>query len=191
MKLTAPLGGRDGNVGVDAAASCSPFGEHRRRSLCAVFAERQEHDHKVRAGSSVVVLLTVALLTGCQADDVTAKQAVHHKATIEPLPAVPPLHLTRLPARAVLQTIADAADPEATFVACGELLDREVTLETSQRKTVAVLMTMLVTQLEAPATSEGAEWTFFCRTMATPGKRFSKRRPPEDVTVPKTPEGPK
>jgi len=37
MKLTAPLGGRDGNVGVDAAASRSPFGERRRRSLSAVF----------------------------------------------------------------------------------------------------------------------------------------------------------
>jgi len=40
MKLTAPLGGRDGNVGVDAAASRSPFGERRRRSLSAVFGGR-------------------------------------------------------------------------------------------------------------------------------------------------------
>jgi len=32
MQLTAPLGGRDGNGVVDAAASRSPFGERRRRS---------------------------------------------------------------------------------------------------------------------------------------------------------------
>ena len=32
MGLTAPLGGRDDNVGVAAAASRSPFGERRRRS---------------------------------------------------------------------------------------------------------------------------------------------------------------
>jgi hypothetical protein len=36
LKLPAPLGGRDGNVVVDAAASRSPFGERRRRSLSAV-----------------------------------------------------------------------------------------------------------------------------------------------------------
>jgi hypothetical protein len=32
LQLTAPLGGRAGNGGVDAAASRSPFGERRRRS---------------------------------------------------------------------------------------------------------------------------------------------------------------
>jgi hypothetical protein len=32
MQLTAPLGGRGGNVGVAAAASRPPFGERRRRS---------------------------------------------------------------------------------------------------------------------------------------------------------------
>jgi len=32
MQLTAPLGGRSGNVVVKAAASRSPFGERRRRS---------------------------------------------------------------------------------------------------------------------------------------------------------------
>jgi hypothetical protein len=37
MKLTAPLGGRAGDGVADAAASRSPFGERRRRSLCAVF----------------------------------------------------------------------------------------------------------------------------------------------------------
>ncbi len=31
MQQTAPLGDRAGNGGMDAAASCSPFGEHRRR----------------------------------------------------------------------------------------------------------------------------------------------------------------
>jgi hypothetical protein len=35
MELTAPLGGRNRNVG--AAASRSPFGERRRRSSSAVF----------------------------------------------------------------------------------------------------------------------------------------------------------
>jgi hypothetical protein len=40
MELPAPLGGRDGNVGDLAAASCSPFGEHRRRSSSAVFDGR-------------------------------------------------------------------------------------------------------------------------------------------------------
>ena len=37
LELTAPLGGRAGNVGVAAAASRSPFGERRRRSSSAVF----------------------------------------------------------------------------------------------------------------------------------------------------------
>jgi hypothetical protein len=37
MELTAPLGGRGGNVGANAAASRSPFGERRRRSSSAVF----------------------------------------------------------------------------------------------------------------------------------------------------------
>jgi hypothetical protein len=37
LALTAPLGGRSGNVGVEAAASRSPFGAHRRRSSSAVF----------------------------------------------------------------------------------------------------------------------------------------------------------
>jgi hypothetical protein len=37
LKLTAPLGGRAGDGVVDAAASRSPFGERRRRSLSAVF----------------------------------------------------------------------------------------------------------------------------------------------------------
>ena len=32
MQQTAPLGGRAGHGGLVAAASCSPFGEHRRRS---------------------------------------------------------------------------------------------------------------------------------------------------------------
>ena len=38
LELTAPLGGRAGDGVVDAAASRSPFGERRRRSLSAVFA---------------------------------------------------------------------------------------------------------------------------------------------------------
>jgi hypothetical protein len=37
LELTAPLGGRSGNVVVEAAASRSPFGERRRRSSSAVF----------------------------------------------------------------------------------------------------------------------------------------------------------
>jgi hypothetical protein len=37
LELTAPLGGRAGNIGVNAAASRSPFGERRRRSSSAVF----------------------------------------------------------------------------------------------------------------------------------------------------------
>jgi hypothetical protein len=32
MQLTAPLGGGPGTKQEEAAASCSPFGEHRRRS---------------------------------------------------------------------------------------------------------------------------------------------------------------
>ena len=32
MQLTAPRVGRAGNRRMDAAAACSPFGEHRRRS---------------------------------------------------------------------------------------------------------------------------------------------------------------
>jgi hypothetical protein len=31
LQQTAPLGGRAGTEQLDAAASCSPFGEHRRR----------------------------------------------------------------------------------------------------------------------------------------------------------------
>ena len=38
LELTALLGGRSGNVVVEAAASRSPFGERRRRSSSAVFA---------------------------------------------------------------------------------------------------------------------------------------------------------
>ena len=40
MELTAPRGDRAGNVGVDAAASRSPFGERRRRSSSAVLGGR-------------------------------------------------------------------------------------------------------------------------------------------------------
>jgi len=36
MELTAPRGGRAGNVEVDAAASRSPSGERRRRSSSSV-----------------------------------------------------------------------------------------------------------------------------------------------------------
>ena len=39
MKLPAPLGGRAGNGGVIAAASCSPFGSHRRRSLSGCWTD--------------------------------------------------------------------------------------------------------------------------------------------------------
>jgi hypothetical protein len=41
LELTAPLGGRSGNVVVDAAASRSPFGERRRRSSSAVLDGHQ------------------------------------------------------------------------------------------------------------------------------------------------------
>jgi len=41
FKLTAPLGGRSGNVGAEAAASRSPFGERRRRSLSAVLGRHR------------------------------------------------------------------------------------------------------------------------------------------------------
>jgi len=40
LELTAPLGGRSGNVVVEAAASRSPFGERRRRSSSAVLCRR-------------------------------------------------------------------------------------------------------------------------------------------------------
>jgi hypothetical protein len=40
MQQTAPLGGRGSRRIVFAAASCSPFGEHRRRSSSAVFYGR-------------------------------------------------------------------------------------------------------------------------------------------------------
>ena len=33
LKLTAPLGAARGDGAVERGASCSPFGEHRRRSL--------------------------------------------------------------------------------------------------------------------------------------------------------------
>jgi hypothetical protein len=101
------------------------------------------------------------------------------------------LELVDRPTEVALQEIADASEPEVQLVACGDLLERKVTLRTSDRKPVAVLLAMLVTQLGASATVDGQEWTLFCRDAAAPGKLFRKGRPSGDVTVPKAPEGPK
>lgn len=107
------------------------------------------------------------------------------------LPQVPALELVDQPMEVVLQEIADASEPEVQLLACGDLLERRVTLRTNERKSVAVVMAMLVTQLRAPATVEGHRWTIFCRDAAAGGKLFQKGRPTNDVTVPKAPEGPK
>jgi hypothetical protein len=40
MELTAPLGAAPGDGDAVRGASCSPFGEHRRRSSSAVFYGR-------------------------------------------------------------------------------------------------------------------------------------------------------
>jgi hypothetical protein len=44
MELTAPLAGRASNRGVVAAASGSPFGEHRRRSSSRCWTDRVERN---------------------------------------------------------------------------------------------------------------------------------------------------
>jgi len=67
MKLTAPLGGRDGNVEVAAAASRSPFGERRRRSLSAVLGRHMTDRRPLTAAAAVIgICLSASGAWACQ-----------------------------------------------------------------------------------------------------------------------------
>lgn len=143
--------------------------------------------------ASVCVAIAVLAGGGCQAPargGAVSEQPASTR-TARPLPEVPPLALVGQAAEAAVQEIVDSAEPEVQVMACGDLLKREVTLQTSRRTSVAVLMAMLVTQLDAPATVDGNQWTLFCRNAPASGKLFRKGRPAEDVTVPRAAEGPK
>jgi hypothetical protein len=106
-------------------------------------------------------------------------------------PFVPALAFSDATAEAVLQRIADSADAGVAFEGCDEFLDRKVSIHTTERKSVPVVMAMLITQLSATASLEGNHWTLFCRDAPGPGRLLQKGQPSAKVTVAKVPEGPK
>jgi hypothetical protein len=106
-------------------------------------------------------------------------------------PMVGPVSVGPQAGRVGFQAILDASDGGVSLVVCDAILDKPLSIVVTDPKPFAVVMAMLVTQLEAPATVNGSDWTIFCPTADGPGLQFRKSQPPTRVVVPKPPSGPK
>jgi hypothetical protein len=87
----------------------------------------------------------------------------------------------------VLQAVLDATDGEASLAACDALLGAPLRIVTSKPTSFAVIMAMVVTQLNASMTVDGGKWTAFCPTGEGAGTLFRKLQPPASVIVRKAP----
>ena len=134
------------------------------------------------------VAVAFAVVTCCGCEDLSRAGGAKDQLTAVAEPQVSALELVDRPTEAALQEIANASEPEVELEACGDLLKQRVTLRTTERKPIAVVMAMLVTQLGAPAGLNRQQWTLYCDGTSAPGKLFRKNRPPAEVTVPTAPE---
>jgi len=130
--------------------------------------------------------MAVAIL-GCRETHETKVQATHEQPLPRRAAVVAPVTLESQPAKVVLQAVLDATDGEASLAACNAVLGAPLRIVTSEPKSFAVIMAMVVTQLNASMTVDGGKWTAFCPTADGPGTLFRKLQPPASVIVPKAP----
>ncbi len=97
------------------------------------------------------------------------------------------LTLESQPAKVVLQAVLDATDGDASLAACNALLDTPLRIVTTEAKPFAVIMAMVVTQLSATMTVDGAKWTALCPAAEGAGTLFRRGQAPTSVVVAKVP----
>src|SRR5713101_9801138 len=133
-----------------------------------------------------VLVLMASAVAACREASET-KHASTQERQGKSAAVVAPLAFESQPAKVVLQAVLDATDGEASLVACNALLDTPLRIVTTEPKPFAVIMAMLVTQLNATMTVDGAKWTAFCPAADGAGTLFRRGQAPESVIVLKVP----